>query len=35
MVKPDVKRDYYADLDLSPNADPQEITKAFRKLGKP
>lgn len=27
-------RDYYADLELPPNADEQEIKKQFRKLGK-
>lgn len=34
MVRADVKKDYYADLDLKPNADPQEIKKQFRNLGK-
>ena len=27
-------RDYYADLELPPTADIQEIKKQFRKLGK-
>lgn len=27
-------RDYYADLELSPSADVQEIKKQFRKLGR-
>jgi curved DNA-binding protein CbpA len=34
MVKADVKRNYYADLELGPNADPSEISKQYRKLGK-
>ena len=34
MVKADVKRDYYADLELKPNAEPEEIKKQFRKLGR-
>lgn len=34
MVKADVKRDYYADLDLPSTADPEEIKKQFRLLGK-
>lgn len=33
MVKPDVSRDYYADLGVGPNADQEEIKKQFRKLG--
>ena len=33
MVKADVKRDYYADLSLSPNAETEAIKKQFRKLG--
>ena len=33
MVKADVKRDYYADLELQQNATPEEIKKSFRKLG--
>ncbi|KAG8205122.1 J domain-containing protein [Trichophyton interdigitale] len=32
MVKPDVSRDYYADLGVGPNADQEEIKKQFRKL---
>jgi DnaJ-domain-containing protein 1 len=27
-------RDYYADLELSPTADIQDVKKQFRKLGK-
>ncbi|MCJ1376564.1 hypothetical protein MMC20_007807 [Loxospora ochrophaea] len=33
MVKADCKRDYYADLELSPSADAGEIKKQFKKLG--
>ena len=33
MVKADVKIDYYADLDLLPTADAEEIKKQFRTLG--
>jgi DnaJ-class molecular chaperone len=33
MVKPDVKVDYYADLDLPPNADAEDIKRQFRTLG--
>jgi curved DNA-binding protein CbpA len=33
MVKADVKNDYYADLDLTPTADAEEIKKQFRTLG--
>ncbi len=33
MVKADVSRDYYADLDVSLNASEEEIKKAFRNLG--
>ncbi|EED22279.1 DnaJ domain protein [Talaromyces stipitatus ATCC 10500] len=32
MVKADVRRDYYADLGVSPGADTEEIKKQFRKL---
>ncbi|CAG8952202.1 hypothetical protein HYFRA_00000942 [Hymenoscyphus fraxineus] len=32
MVKADFTRDYYGDLNLSPNADVQEIKKQFKKL---
>ena len=34
MVKADVKRDYYADLELPSTADTEEIKKQFRLLGK-
>ncbi|KIW10527.1 hypothetical protein PV08_11491 [Exophiala spinifera] len=34
MVKADVKRDYYADLDLPSTADAEEIKKRFRYLAK-
>ncbi|KAK4939089.1 hypothetical protein LTR10_020575 [Elasticomyces elasticus] len=34
MVKADVKRDYYADLDLPPTADTEDIKKQFRHLAK-
>lgn len=33
MVKAEVKYDYYADLDLPPTADAEEIKKQFHKLG--
>ena len=33
MVKADVRRDYYADLGLAPNAESEDIKKQFRKLG--
>jgi curved DNA-binding protein CbpA len=33
MVKADVKRDYYADLELPANADTEEIKRQFRLLG--
>ncbi|RVX73806.1 hypothetical protein B0A52_02696 [Exophiala mesophila] len=34
MVKADIKRDYYADLDLPPNADLEDVKKQFRILAK-
>ncbi len=34
MVKVDFNRDYYADLELPPTADVNDIKKQFRKLGK-
>ena len=34
MVKADAKRDYYADLDLQPTAEHEEIKKQFRLLAK-
>ena len=34
MVKADVKRDYYADLELPSTADSEEIKKQFRLLGR-
>jgi curved DNA-binding protein CbpA len=33
MVKVDVKKDYYAELGVSPGADTDEIKRQFRKLG--
>ena len=33
MVKADLSRDYYADLELPPTADVNDIKKQFRKLG--
>lgn len=33
MVKADFSRDYYADLELQPSADVNEIKKQFKKLG--
>jgi DnaJ-class molecular chaperone len=33
MVKPDVQRDYYADLGLTPSADLEDIKKQYKKLG--
>lgn len=33
MVKPDPRRDYYADLDLPSSAEHEEIKKQFRLLG--
>ncbi|KAL2818381.1 hypothetical protein BJX63DRAFT_73003 [Aspergillus granulosus] len=32
MVKLDVQRNYYADLGLAPNADPEDVKRQFRKL---
>ncbi|CEO59104.1 hypothetical protein PMG11_03791 [Penicillium brasilianum] len=32
MVKADVRRDYYADLGLQPNAEAEDIKKQFRRL---
>ncbi|KAK1146961.1 hypothetical protein N8T08_002288 [Aspergillus melleus] len=32
MVKADVRRDYYADLGLTPSAESEDIKKQFRKL---
>ncbi len=34
MVKVEADRDYYADLELKPSADANEIKRAFKKLGK-
>ena len=34
MVKADLTRDYYGDLELTPAADVAEIKKQFKKLGK-
>lgn len=33
MVKADVKRNYYADLELPTDASLEEIKKQYRKLG--
>jgi curved DNA-binding protein CbpA len=33
MVKADVSRDYYADLEIHPTASEEDIKKAFRNLG--
>ncbi len=33
MVKADMTRDYYADLELPPTADIADIKKQYRKLG--
>lgn len=33
MVKADVKRNYYADLELSTDATVEDIKKQYRKLG--
>ena len=33
MVKADLGRDYYGDLELQPGADAQDIKKQFKKLG--
>ena len=33
MVKPDISRDYYEDLELKPGADTNEVKKQFKKLG--
>lgn len=34
MVKADIRRDYYADLGLTPSADTDDIKRSFRKLGR-
>jgi curved DNA-binding protein CbpA len=34
MVKADMKRDYYADLELPPTADEDQIKRQFRLLGR-
>jgi len=34
MVKADLSRDYYGDLDVPPGADAAEIKKQFKKLGR-
>ena len=33
MVKADLTRDYYSDLEISPSADVSEIKKQFKRLG--
>jgi hypothetical protein len=35
MVKADLSRDYYGDLEIAPTADLLEIKKQFKKLGEP
>lgn len=34
MVKPDASRNYYAELEVKPDACADDIRKAFRKLGR-
>jgi curved DNA-binding protein CbpA len=34
MVKADLTRDYYGDLELQPGADAADIKKQFKKLGR-
>jgi curved DNA-binding protein CbpA len=34
MVKADLTRDYYGDLEIQPGADLIEIKKQFKKLGR-
>lgn len=33
MVKAEAEKDYYADLELNPSADANEVKKAFMRLG--
>jgi curved DNA-binding protein CbpA len=33
MVKADIDRDYYADLEVQPTASDEDIKRAFRNLG--
>ena len=33
MVKADLTRDYYGDLEIAPTADVVDIKKQFKKLG--
>lgn len=33
MVKADLSRDYYGDLELQPDASENDIKKQFKKLG--
>jgi hypothetical protein len=33
MAKADILRNYYSDLEISPQADTDEIKKQYRKLG--
>lgn len=35
MVKADLTRDYYGDLEVAPTADINEVKKQFKKLGMP
>ena len=34
MVKADLTRDYYGDLEIAPGADVSEIKKQFKRLGR-
>lgn len=34
MVRVDLDRDYYGDLELSPSATAQDVKNQFRKLGR-
>ena len=34
MVKVDIRKNYYAELELTPAATPDEVKKQFKKLGR-